>query len=140
MGGEVTAQWGCQGPFPLFLESPQVQPLLTMPFPLISTSKAGLLSFSLPLLPDGVFYEPNLGSKTLPLIHILWESESVSVRTRACVFISSKLPSSTFVLGNEEQSRNQIRTVIPNWGWGETLTCFFPQKKNSSFLWVAWKL
>lgn len=47
--------------------------------------------------------------------------------------------SSTFVLGNEEQSRNQIRTVIPSWGWGRDANLFLPQKKNSPFLRVAWK-
>lgn len=63
----------------------------------------------------------------------------MSVCACACVSSPPNYTSSTFVLGNEEQSRNQIRTVIPSWGWGRDSNLFFPQKKNSSFLWVAWK-
>ena len=58
-------------------------------------------------------------------------------RVCVCVCVCPLPPnytSSTFVLGNEEQSRNQIQTVIPSWGLGgETLTCFSLKRKTVLF-------
>ena len=78
----------------------------------ILTSEAGLLSVAPLLLLDGI-YELNFGSKTFPFIHVLWEKEWVYMSV--CP-LPPNYTSSTFVLRNEEQSRNQIRTVIPSWG------------------------